>query len=207
MNQNETGEATSLSAWSALPVTLAVIALAAMIGGPQLGLWLRYDREAILAGELWRILSAHVVHLGWKHLLMNMAGLALIWLLFGRLLTTLHWAVVVTACALAVSLGLLAFHPGIGWYVGMSGVLHGMFLAGALASLSHGYRAEALLLGLVVVKLIWEQLYGPLASSEELAGGIVVVDAHLYGALAGVVVAATILVAQRQRWRNGTPGE
>lgn len=200
-NQNSPEQTTPHALWSALPVALAVIALAVMIGGIQLGLWLRYDREAILAGELWRILTAHIVHLGWKHLLMNVAGLALIWLLFGRLFNTAWWSVIVVACALGVSGGLLLFHPGIGWYVGMSGVLHGMFLAGALASLARGYRAEALLLGLVVVKLIWEQLYGPLASSRELAGGTVVVDAHLYGALTGTVVAAIVLAAPL--WRRG----
>ena len=199
---NSPGQPASWSGQSALPATLTVIAVATMIGGTQLGLWLRYDRAAILDGELWRVLTAHLVHLGWKHLLMNVAGLALIWLLFGRLLSTLQWVAVVMVCALGVSAGLLAFHPGIDWYVGMSGVLHGMFVAGALASLARGYRAEAVLLGLVIIKLIWEQIYGPLTSSQEMAGGFVVVDAHLYGALAGMIVAAAVLGLRVARARN-----
>lgn len=196
-NPDNREQGSSFFTWSALPLTLGVIALAVMIGGPQLGLWLRYDRDAIMGWELWRLFTAHVVHLGWKHLLMNMAGLALIWLLFGRLLTTYQWIIITLACALAVSVGLMAFHPAIAWYVGMSGILHGLFVAGALASLAEGYRAEALLLAFVVIKLTWEQVYGPLANSQALAGGVVVVDAHLYGALAGLIVGVSLLAARR----------
>lgn len=190
-------------AWGPVPTWLAALSIAAMIGGPQLVLWLRYDRQAILDGEVWRLLTAHIVHLGWQHLLMNLAGLFLIWLLFGRLLDTPRWALVTLACALGVGVGLLLLHPGIEWYVGMSGLLHGMFVAGALASLAAGYRAELLLLALLAGKLAWEQLVGPLPGSEGLAGGRVVVDAHLYGAVTGLVVIAGLLFRRRARADRG----
>jgi rhomboid family GlyGly-CTERM serine protease len=91
--------------------------------------------------------------------------------------------------AFAVSAGMLAFNPSLRWYVGLSGVLHGFFIAGCLADMHKTFRWDnALLFGLVTVKLIYEQIWGPLPGSEETAGGNVISDAHLYGALAGLFV-------------------
>jgi rhomboid family GlyGly-CTERM serine protease len=180
-----------LPAWFdyVLPATIAVLAVAIMIGGLFPMLSLRYERNSILSGEIWRILTGHLVHLTWNHLLLNLGGLALIWLLFGKRLMLAQWLIVLLSCAIAISAGLMVFHPHLNWYVGLSGLLHGMFVAGALGGLFSGYRAEWLLLGLLVLKLAWEQLSGALPGTGELAGGFVVVDAHLYGALTGLAVA------------------
>jgi len=192
MNGQQEAPAAAPALSFALPGAIAVLTLATMIGGNDLTLWLRYDRSGILEGEVWRLITAHLCHLGWKHLAMNLAGLFLIWALFGRLLSTLEWIVVLLVSALAVGLGLLLFNPDIQWYVGLSGVLHGMFLAGALMSLFAGYRAEILLLLFIVGKLAWEQFNGALPGSESFAGGYVVVDSHLYGAIAGTAVALVL---------------
>lgn len=175
-----------------LPVALAVISLAAMIGGFEALYWLRYEREGILNGQVWRLLTGHLMHLGWPHLLLNLAGLALLWIIFGRLLSFARWIVALTCCALGVSLGLLLFHPELDWYVGMSGVLHGMFVIGAVAGIRSGYRAEWLLLGLLTLKLAWEQIQGATSATTEFIGGAVIVDAHLYGAITGLIVALAL---------------
>ena len=126
----------------------------------------------------------------------NIAGLLLIWLLFGRLISTLKWALCIIINALFISIGFIIFNKDLNWYVGLSGVLHGMFVCGAIASLVQGYRAEALLLILLIGKLIWEQLQGALPGSAVFAGGDVVVDAHLYGAIIGAVSAAFLVSKQ-----------
>jgi hypothetical protein len=41
----------------------------------------------------------------------------------------------------------------------------------------------------VVGKLLYEQLVGPLPGSESVAGGTVIVNAHLYGAVGGGLAA------------------
>ncbi|MBK8163099.1 MAG: rhombosortase [Gammaproteobacteria bacterium] len=188
-----------ITARHALPLALALLAVAAMIGGQELRPWLRYDRAAILEGEVWRLLSAHIAHLGWKHLAMNLVGLGLIWMLFGRFHTMLEWLAVTLFCMLGASLALLVLQPEVHWYVGLSGVLHGLFVAGALASLAAGYRAELLLLGLLLAKLVWEQMFGALPGSESFAGGTVLVDSHLYGAIAGLLAGAMLLMRTRRR--------
>ena len=79
------------------------------------------------------------------------------------------------------------FNPELEWYVGLSGVLHGLLVAGIMANLAVGHRLEIVLLLAVCGKIAWEQLYGPLPGSTEFAGGAVVVDAHFYGLLGGLV--------------------
>jgi len=86
--------------------------------------------------------------------------------------------------------------PDVEWYVGLSGLLHGLLTAGLLASFLAGSR-DALLLGLLVAgKILWEQVSGPLPGSQGLAGAAVVVDAHLYGALAGAAAAIVVRVGR-----------
>ena len=57
-------------------------------GGRRL---LRYDRVALAAGEWWRLLTAHVVHLDTRHALLNCLGLALMWALFARDYSPRQW--------------------------------------------------------------------------------------------------------------------
>jgi len=119
--------------------------------------------------------------------------------LFHHALSLRSWIVVTLASALAVGGGLLLFDPGLQWYVGLSGALHGLFAAGLVAALSSGNRAEWLLLLLFVAKLTWEQLVGTMPGTAELAGGNVIVDAHLYGAIGGAVAAGILVMLRRHR--------
>jgi rhomboid family GlyGly-CTERM serine protease len=183
----------------ALPLALALTSfLCAALGQPLTGL-LRYQRDAILAGQWWRLLTGNLVHLGWPHLWLNLVGLLLVWLLFQRALPQRVWLTVTAVSSLAVGLGLLIFDPNLAWYVGLSGTLHGLFAAGLVASLAAGQRAEWLLLVLFIAKLSWEQLVGPTPGTSALAGGNVIVDAHLYGTVGG----AFTVVVWRYVMRRG----
>jgi len=171
-----------------LPLTLSAVIIGLGLPGDGVQEWLRYDRTAILDGQWWRLLSAHLVHLGGPHLAMNLAGLWLVWALVGAALSERSWLVLLFADALITGLGLLIFTPQLGWYVGLSGVLHGLLVAGTIAEIRAGRRGSWLLLAAVAFKLAWEQLAGPLPGSEASAGGTVIVDAHLYGALGGLLL-------------------
>lgn len=169
------------------PATLAVLCLALALAGPVMTGLLRFSRSAIFQGEWWRLLTGHLVHLSWNHVLMNVAGLILIWILFGRYFSTRFWIIVATINALGISAALLIFNPEVSWYVGLSGVLHGLFVIGLLENIRKGYRLEILLLIGFIAKLAWEQSAGPTPGSEAMAGGHVLVDAHLYGAIVGAL--------------------
>jgi len=170
-----------------IPLSICLLCLLLQVFAPYTTEALRYQRSPIIDGQWWRLLSGNFVHLGWGHLLMNLAGLLLIWLLIGHLLNNRQWLVVILTGSLAVGLGLLMFDPGLDWYVGLSGMLHGMFVAGLINTIRRGYRLEWLLLLGLVLKLAWEQTSGALPGSATLAGGAVIVDAHLYGAISGLL--------------------
>ena len=98
----------------------------------------------------------------------------------------------------AIDLGLWLGSPQLAWYVGLSGLLHGMLAAGIVAGLAHR-NSEALILAVVVAgKLAWEQFAGPLPGSEATSGGAVIVDAHLYGVIGGALVAAVVIRVWRK---------
>ncbi len=168
-----------------LPVLLALLCGCMALAGAACAAALRYQRAQILHGQLWRLLTAHLVHLGIPHLLLNLCGLGLVWAIFARELAGLAGWLVLLCSALGVSLGLLLFEPGLEWYVGLSGVLHGLFAAGVLRLWRERPAEAALLLTVLAGKLVWEQCFGPLPGTSAVAGGPVVVSAHLFGALGG----------------------
>jgi rhomboid family GlyGly-CTERM serine protease len=186
----------TLLAWL-VPGALLLVAALLAVSGDTGREWLRFDRSAIAAGELWRLVTGHFVHLGLTHFLLNGAGLILVWVLVGRRFLWPEWIAIVAFCVAVIDTGMWFFNPGLEWYVGLSGLLHGMLAAGIVASWQVR-RGEATTLGLVVLgKLLFEQLVGPLPGSEGTSGGAVIVDAHLYGVIGGVIVAAILIRVRR----------
>ena len=160
---------------------------------------LRYDRADIAAGELWRFITGHFAHLGVPHLILNLAGLGVVWLLVGDRYSSRNWSLVIVVSLAVIDLGFWFLDAGLAWYVGMSGLLHGLLVAGIL-SRSGSVPAESIALGVVIAgKIAYEQMVGPLPGSETSAGGAVVVNAHLYGAIAGIIAAGLLRIpAARQ---------
>ncbi|HUX73905.1 MAG TPA: rhombosortase [Steroidobacteraceae bacterium] len=156
--------------------------------GDKATLCLRYDRAAIAAGEWWRLLSAHVVHLDAHHLLLNEAGLVLVWALFAGDYDGVGWLIVVLSGALAISCGLWWLSPRVGSYLGASGVLHAAMAAGTVRHIVTRQWDRWILLGGLLGKLAYEQY----AQAAAHAAPLVVVDAHLYGAAAGFAVGAAL---------------
>ena len=151
---------------------------------------LRYDRAGLEAGQWWRLLTAHVVHLDLEHATLNSLGLVLMWALFARDYRPGQWILIVLTAMAAIDAGLWLRDSTTAWYVGSSGVLHGVMAAGTLAHLRRGDLDGWVLAAFIVVKLGFEQHAGALPFSESGPG--VVVDAHLYGSLGGAAIAAVL---------------
>ena len=173
-----------------IPAGIVITAgLFALCGEPG-RLALRWEQGAIASGELWRLLTGHLVHLGVSHLVLNLAGLLLVWYLVGRDLKPLQWLTVCLVSVVGIDIGFWVLNPEIVWYVGLSGVLHAMLVAGIVVAASDE-RKDLVLLGvLVVAKLLYEQVAGALPGSDAASGGPVIVDAHLYGAVSGALAGA-----------------
>jgi rhomboid family GlyGly-CTERM serine protease len=166
-----------------------LLLLAPTLGGEAARLGLRYERTGIAQGQLWRLLSAHWVHLDLRHALVNIAGFALLWALFARDFSPRQWLVILAAAVIAIDAGLWFRDSTIQWYVGSSGVLHGILAAGTLAHLRRGEPDGWVLAGILAAKLLYEQRVGPLPFSGSRD---VVVDAHLFGVIGGLAAALAL---------------
>ena len=165
-----------------LAVALLLLPLA---GGEALKLAWRYERGAVAAGQWWRFITCHQVHLDPNHALLNAVGLALLWSLFARCYGWGQWLVALGACVAAIGAGFWFFSTQLMWYVGASGVLHGVFACGCIAMLRQRDRIGFIAAAIFVGKLAYEQWHGPLPF--ERADQVVTV-AHLYGAMGGAAM-------------------
>jgi len=170
---------------------LAACALLALLelGGDPLRNALSYDRAALAAGEWWRVITAHFVHLDAEHTLLNSLGVVLMWALFARDYSPLRWLAIYLAASLAISAGLWALNPEVPWYVGASGALHGVMAAGTLAHLRRRDLDSWILAIILLAKLGYEQFAGSMPFAGDAK---TVVDAHLYGAAGGLALAALL---------------
>ena len=148
----------------------------------------RFDRDLVERGDIWLLLTGHIVHLNWSHWLLNMAGLAIVAFFFSPHASFKQWLSVVIVSACVIAAGIWWWLTDIQSYVGLSGVLHGLFLYGALREIRFYPTSGYVLLIVLIAKLAWEFFNGALPGSEDMAGGRVLTEAHLLGAVGGVMV-------------------
>jgi rhomboid family GlyGly-CTERM serine protease len=175
---------------TALAAALALLLLVYVLGAPA---WqaLRYERAAIAAGDWWRLASGHLVHEDLRHLVLNLAGLVALWSLYVRDARLRDWAAIAVASALGVGLGLYFGEPQLAWYVGLSGVLHGLWAAGGVAAWKRWPLESLVTLALLGAKLAFEGWHGAL--TPDLGDGLpVITAAHRCGALAGLLAALAL---------------
>jgi len=168
-----------------LPVaSLMLVMLLVQLIGPE---WFRYETRLITVDfQLWRLFTGHWVHANWVHYLMNMAGFMLCLGLTGVTWTTWQWGWRILLLSLGVSAGLYLGHPDLGWYVGFSGVLFGLYVLAAVSSLHQQFYMSLMLLLVIAGKIILEQWSSVNITTGDLIGVPVMIDAHLYGVLIAV---------------------
>lgn len=175
-----------MKAW-AVPLALMAVLLLTQLFGDSGREWLRYDRGLIAAGQWWRLLTGSFVHLGWWHWFLNEMGLAVLVLLCPQPLALAVWLRRLVFLSVGMSLGLYLWVPRLESYVGMSGVIHGLFLLGLVPQV---LKKDLIALGCLVYllgKLAWEIYSGAPVSDETALGGSVVLESHLFGTLAALV--------------------
>lgn len=177
------------------PLSISLLCLFATFGGAQIHQGLIYDRDAIMKGQVWRLITGNLTQFGFGHWMMNILGLWLIWLLYRDYLKSnaIVFLVILTS-GLGTCTGLLIFNPHLHNYVGLSGALHGLFTAAIVFSFRQEPRMQTIMSILLCAKLTYEQFFGSLPGSEQTAGVPVIVDSHLYGAITGIVTGFAINV-------------
>ncbi len=155
---------------------------------------MRYDRQLIEQGELWRLITANFMHTNWYHLLMNAAGVALLMMLFNRLIAPLwlhffYWGAVLLNTVL-----LFFFAPDLHYYVGFSGALHGLVIGLSLATIKQQPLTSSMLLLIFVFKVIHEYYQGASLSLSQLIEAPIATDAHLWGGVSGLILFLSYLL-------------
>jgi rhomboid family GlyGly-CTERM serine protease len=181
---------------------------AALVGGAALlstldGLpaRLQYDRDLVRAGEIWRPLTAQIVHWTRRMAVADLAALALLggWLeARGR---RRGLAVGLLLAAAATALGIRFLLPHLATYRGSSGLAAALFVLVAIElAAGPGPARRRLLaaaaLALFAGKVLYETATGRAATAGALPAGVEVVPlVHLLGGASGLLVA---LLAKRR---------
>ena len=184
-------------------IGVAILLLLPELNGDAARVALRYERAAVAAGEWWRFFTAHFVHIDLEHTLLNIMGLVLMWAIFARDLSPRQWLIVTTVILLTIDAGLWFRDTGVDWYVGASGALHGFMAAGTYVHVRRGDVDGWILVIFIVLKLGYEQLHGVLPFAE--SGMPVVLNAHLYGAIGGLIGAACLRAGRKSVPGNPVP--
>jgi len=143
-----------------------------------------YQKSTINNGEVWRLFSGHFSHTNGFHLLLNISALILLNAIHGQFYRIKTVVPLMVTNALIVSGGLY-FTSDITHYVGLSGILHGLFIWGALKDIQNNEKTGVWLFLGIWLKVIYEQVSGPSNDVVQLIDANVAIDAHLWGAIAG----------------------
>lgn len=146
--------------------------------------------------QYWRLFSGHLVHLGAIHGLLNIAACLLIWRLF-----VADWQrhdVYLLFFSLPLA-SVLMLWSELDWYLGLSGVLHGWFLLGAVRLWPQQKLFAGLLLLGLAAKLYWEPQNPAAAIEMQWIGGPIAYVSHQIGALA-MLILLLLQFAGAQLW-------
>lgn len=178
------------SLWLTLSLSAVILVLGGFAAATEPAL--QFDRTLIAANQWWRLFSGQFIHYGIYHLLMNVAALLLVGFILLRNINLLFYCELLAITLTAVGLGLYVNNPELSYYAGLSGVLHGLIVAGLLLTLVETPIFNGLALVAVAGKILQEQS-ASFDVNHPLLPVPVAVDAHVYGALAGLVFGCVIL--------------
>lgn len=183
-----------------LMLGILIAALIVLFEQSQLQDSWRFDRN-LISEQPWLVISHAFIHLNAQHLALNITALLTLFVLFMPAFRSLWWLAALAVSAISSACGVFYYSPDTQWLVGLSGALHGLFVYTVLRS-----GASLAWIAALVIKISIEQYpqYFPLDAithwNERLIDSAVIVDAHLWGAIGGLLfflmarTAATLLV-------------
>ena len=197
------------------PVTLGLTALMILLNwglietAPELmrklPALLEYDRAAIAAGEVWRLVTGNLVHWSVEHACLDVGAFAIVGWMFERRLRGTYVPLLI-ASGLCVGLALWLGEPQLEHYRGFSGVNSAQFAAVVIVELLTAWRTPRRWLwvapaaGIFLVKIVSECATGMMFFGTESLGdiGIPVPLAHAAGALSGALLAIIVCALDKR---------
>lgn len=159
---------------------------------------LSLDRSKLAQNEAWRVVTSNFVHFGWAHSLMNLAAFMIFATALANVFSITRFIALILFCCTAVGVGIYYLNPQYEIYAGLSGAIHGFFVAGLLANKRHAYWLNGVFMAALFGKVMWEhQADYQTTELQSLLPVAVAYDAHLYGALAGLAFGIGSLVVDK----------
>ncbi|CAA0114596.1 Uncharacterised protein [BD1-7 clade bacterium] len=149
--------------------------------------WASYNKTLIEHGQWWRILTAHFVHLDWKHYLLNMSGAALCLFVFRHDIKPIHWPISAILISIFSSLCMLTFAFDYSSYVGFSDTLYGWIFIGALAMLPKEPKLALIVMAIFGGRVTYENIVSHSLIDSFMNEGKVAVESHLFGTIGGII--------------------
>jgi len=180
-----------------LPViTLLMVGSAVLIALiPSMSPWLVYDRDAILSGQIWRLLNGHWVHFSGQHLAYDLLAFGVTgWIIEARKFPRFGWLCVVAPWA--INAVLIVAEPQMSFCGGFSGLATSAVVSLAVFGLRDTapwrWVCLAALLA-IVAKILFESITGQIvfATIENLPT-VSSVSSHCAGAMLGLTFAVGV---------------
>lgn len=157
---------------------------------------LRLPLEQFPAHKLYTLFTAHIVHINLNHYTHNAFALLIIMLLVAPAFTWRDWLLTCLVSSLTISLLLLFWPANFSNYAGLSGLLHGLFVAGCLGMLRRSKALAVMLMLLLAGKLMAELIFDVRLLYD--VNFSVVSHAHLFGALGGLLSTTANYLLRKQ---------
>lgn len=150
---------------------------------------LELDRQQVLAGQIWRIWTGHLVHSSVLHYSLNIAAALVIYFVFFS--TIRLWELLVSSILFGagISVALVYIESGLAWYSGLSGLLHALVVYFAIRLPRESCNLYWIGAGLVWLKVLVETSRVNLGYEYYMGDMMIVTEAHLFGVLIGTSAA------------------
>lgn len=170
-----------------LTIYLPLLSICLLLQSVSAQPWASLNLPTVLQGEIWRLLTAHLIHLDWEHFAMNMIGMGLCMLAFQSHIKPVHWLASFCVIAVFSSLCLLSTYDINQRYMGFSDVLHGWILLGAISIARSEFKLSLAIFVLFWIKIIEENSGLAFFTSGSMELENIATDSHLYGAIGGML--------------------
>ena len=157
------------------------------------------DREAVLSGELWRLLMFPFVHFGVGHLAYNMIALGVAGWVVERQ-SRFRFCLLITLTAPILGVWLIATEPDMAFYGGMSAMVFSILFYGALVERERTgtwKQVYTLIVIFLPAKVMWEFfLKSSLLPYGEHQFFVVMPSSHAVGLAMGLIFYAFLRVGR-----------
>lgn len=176
----------------------AIMVVTLVLQYPDFKEYLVLDRDLFLSGQYWRLITGNIVHTNIYHWLMNILALFLMFVIFKPKIK--EFEIIGFVLSVLVGTGII-IGTEIETYYGLSGMLHGVFAYYVIKDFfaNKEKRTSLIMATLLVIKLVSEQIWDINTGTELIIQANVATEAHLYGALSGVIIGLIFSKKQKEK--------